>query len=216
MAITLAVGTTVSIASTYATAATITAITNASEAVATLSASHGVLANDIIEVTSGWQRLTNRVVRAKTVSTNDVTLENINTTSTTYYPAGSGTGSVREITAWTQITQLTREINFSGGDQQYADITTLDDVIDQQIPTRRSPITVSLPIYFDGGLSWVTTVRTAMDTSTLTAVRFSFPNGAKLYGNAYWTYQEVPTIEGDTLRGRVDLTFRGLTTYYTS
>jgi hypothetical protein len=46
-------------------------------------------------------------------------------------------------------------------------------------------------------------------------VRFTFPNGSKLYANAYWSYQEVPTIEGDTLRGRIDLSFRGVTTFYT-
>ena len=57
-------------------------------------------------------------------------------------------------------------------------------------------------------------VRTAAETATLTAVRFSFPNGAKLYGNAYWSYQEVPTIQDDTLRGQIDLTFRGFTTFY--
>jgi len=215
MAITLAVGTTVAIASTSGAAKTMSAISNAAEAVATLEASHGVVENDIIEVTSGWQRLTNRIVRADSVATNDVTLEDIDTSSTTYFPAGTGTGSVREITAWTQITQLTREINFSGGEQQFADITTLDDVIDQQIPTRRSPITVSLPVFFDGSLSYVAVVRAAGNTATLTAVRFTFPNGSKLYANAYWSYQEVPTIEGDTLRGRIDLSFRGVTTFYT-
>lgn len=216
MAITLAVGTTVSIASTYGTAKTMSAITNATEAVATLEASHGVIVGDLVELTSGWQRGTNRIIRAKTVATNDVTLEGFNTSSTANYPSGSGTGSVREITAWTQVTQLTREINFSGGAQQFADITTLDDVIDQQIPTRRSPITVSLPVFFDGSLAYVSVVRSAAETATLTAVRFSFPNGSKLYGNAYWSYQEVPTISDDTLRGQIDLTFRGFTTFYTS
>ena len=208
--------TTVSIASTYGTTKVMSAITNAAEAVATLEASHGVIANDILELTSGWQRGTNRILRAKTVSTNDVTLEGFNTSSTSNYPSGSGTGSVREITAWTQVTQLTREINFTGGTQQFADITGMDDVIDQQIPTRRSPITVSLPVFFDGSQSYVSVVRTAAETSTLTAVRFSFPNGAKLYGNAYWTYQEVPIISDDTLRGQIDFTFRGFTTFYTS
>ena len=216
MAITLAVGTTVAIASTYGTSKTMSAITNASEAVATLEASHGVIATDILEITSGLQRLTNRIVRAKTVSTNDVTLEGINTSSTTNYPAGSGAGSVREITAWTDIGQLTRDISISGGEQQFADVTTLTDVLDQQVPTRRSAISIALPIYFDAALAYVTTVRAAADSATPTAVRFVFPNGTKIYANAYWTYQDFPTIEGDTLRGRIDLALRGASTLYTS
>lgn len=216
MAITLAVGTQIFIASTYGAAKTMSAISNAAEAVATLEASHGVIENDILEVASGWQRLTNRIVRADSVATNDVTLEDINTSDTDRYPAGTGTGSVREITAWTQVTQLRREINFTGGEQQFADVTTLEDVIEQQIPTRRSPIQLSLPTFFDGTQSYVAVVRTAADTATLTAVKMVFPDGSVLYGNAYWTYQEIPTIQDETLSGRVDLSFRGLTTFYTA
>ena len=205
-----------SIAKTYASSVSMTALTNAAEAVATLEASHGVIENDILEVASGWQRLTNRIVRADSVATNDVTLEDINTSDTDRYPAGTGTGSVREITAWTQVTQLRREINFTGGEQQFADVTTLEDVIEQQIPTRRSPIQLSLPTFFDGTQSYVAVVRTAADTATLTAVKMVFPDGSVLYGNAYWTYQEIPTIQDETLSGRVDLSFRGLTTFYTA
>ena len=63
MSITLATGTQVAIASTYGTGFTITAISNANPAVATLSAAHGVVVNDLIEITSGWDRLNGRVVR---------------------------------------------------------------------------------------------------------------------------------------------------------
>ena len=58
MAIIKAQGLQLAIASTFGTQFTISAITNATEAVATHSASHGVAVNDIIEVTSGWKRLT--------------------------------------------------------------------------------------------------------------------------------------------------------------
>lgn len=216
MAITLAVGTQIFIASTYGAAKTMSAISNASEAVATLEAAHGIVVGDIMEVTSGWQRLTNRIVRAGAVSTNDITFEDINTSDTDRYPAGTGTGSVREVSAWTQVTQLRREINFSGGEQQFADATTLEDVIEQQIPTRRSAIQLSLPTFFDGSQSYVAVVRAAADAATLTAVKMIFPDGSVLYGNAYWTYQEIPTIQDETLAGRVDLSFRGLTTFYTA
>lgn len=216
MSITLAVGTTVSIASAYGAAKTMSVLTNATEAVATLEASHGVVENDILEITSGWQRLTNRIVRADSVATNDVTLEDINTSSTSRYPAGSGTGTVREISTWVQIGQLTRDIQITGGEQQFADVTTLEDVVDQEIPTRRSPVRISLPLFFDPTQSYVTTVRSAAETATLTAVKFTYPTGAVLYANAYWSMQEIPTIEDSTLRGRIDLALRGMVTLYTA
>lgn len=211
MSITLAAGTTVAIASTYGTQFTVTAITNASSMVATLSASHGVTANDIFEITSGWPRLNTRILKAASVSTNDVTCA-VNTTSTTFYTAGSGTGTGREITAWTTITQLTKDISSSGGDPQFANTTTLDSPIETQIPTRLTPIAISLPCYYDNSLSWVSTVQTAAETQALTAVRFSFPNGTILYGNGYWAYRYVPNIADETLRGEVTVTLTSLPT----
>lgn len=216
MAITLAVGTQVAIASAYGASKAMSAITNAAEAVATLEASHGVVVNDIIAVESGWQLLNSRIVRASAVATNNITFDDIDTSNTQRYPVGSGTGSIREISTWQNIGQLTRDLQITGGEQQFADITTLDDAIDQEIPTRRSPIRVGLPLYFDPTLAFVNTVRTVSQTATLTAARFIFPNGTVIYANAYWSWQEIPTIEGETLRGRIDLALRGLTTLYTS
>lgn len=213
MAITLAVGTTVAIASTYGSTITVSAISNASSMVATFSASHGVVANDYVEFTSGWDRLNQRVLKAGSVATNDVTFA-VDTSSTSRYPAGSGTGTAREVTAWTNIGQIQKDIQVGGGDQQYADITTLSDVIDKQIPTRRRPITVSLPLFFDNSLSYVNVVRTAAETAAVTAVRFTYPNGTVLVANAYWSYQEVPTIQDETLRGQIDMTFAALPAVY--
>jgi hypothetical protein len=113
MAVIAAQGLQLSIASAFGSQFTISALTNASEGVATLSASHGVTVGDLIEITSGWKRLNQRVVRAKTVATNDVTLESVNTTSTTDYPAGEGVGTGREITTWTSISQLTPLFNMN-------------------------------------------------------------------------------------------------------
>lgn len=214
MAITLAVGTTVAIASTLGTSKTMSAITNATEAVATLEASHGISQGDIFVITSGWERLNGRVVRAKTVSTNDVTLEGIDTSDTTLYPTGSGTGSVREVTAWTNISQITAGIQVSGGDQQFADVTTIADAIQKQIPTTRSPINVTLPVFDDPTLSWYSTVRTASETAAATPVRMVFPNSSRLLASAYWSLQQVPTIEDSTLRARIDLAFSSLPTRY--
>ena len=113
MSITLATGTLVAIASTYGAAVNMTAISNAAAAVATLAAGHGVVVGDFLEVTSGWDRLNGRIVRVSAVSTNDVTFEGINTVSTSLYPAGTGTGTIRRITAWTNLSQITSGISVS-------------------------------------------------------------------------------------------------------
>ncbi len=196
MAITLATGTQVAIASTYGTASNVTAATNAAECVSTVAAGHGILVGDFVEFTSGWDLATGRIFRVKTVVTNDVTLGGFNTTSTTNFPAGSGTGTVRRITAWTQITQV-QNVGTGGGDQQYADITSISDRIQKQIPTTRSPLEITLTVFDDPALGWYAPVQTASDSSTPAAVRFVFPNNSRLVANAYWSLQKVPNINAN-------------------
>jgi hypothetical protein len=193
MAITLATGTQVAIASTYGTAATVSAITNANPAVATLSASHGVIVGDFIELTSGWDLLNGRVVRVSAVSVNDVTLEGINTVSTTNYPVGSGTGSAREITAWTSITQI-KGIETSGGDINFADITTVADSTQKQIPTTRSPQQLNMTVFDDPALAWFAVAQTASDAKAVTALRVIFANASRVLLNGYFSVQKVPTV----------------------
>lgn len=193
MSITLATGTLVAVASTYGSGFTITAISNANPAVATLSSSHGVIVGDFIEITSGWDLLNGRVVRVSAVSTNDVTLEGINTSSTSSYPAGTGTGTGREITAWTNITQI-QSVSSGGGDQNYADISTIVDRTQKQIPTTRQAQTIEFTVFDDPTLSYYSVVQTAADTSALTALRLIFPNSTRLLANGYFSLQKVPDV----------------------
>jgi hypothetical protein len=205
MSITLAIGTTVSIASTYGAVKTMSAVSNANPAVATLEAAHGVVVGDILHITSGWDLLNNRVVRVSAVATNDVTLEGVDTSDTDLYPVGSGIGSVREITAWTEVTQITRNFNVSGGEQQYADISTLKNRDDQRLPTSRTAVDVTLPVFDDPALAWVSTVNAA--DSTETGGRFVYPNGSRTLFSGFWTVGQVATVEDSTLRNAVNVSF---------
>lgn len=207
MAITTSDGTLVSIASTYGVAKTMSAISNANPAVATLEASHNVGVGDFIEITSGWSLLSGKVCRVSAVSVNDVTLEGIDTSDTGKYPAGTGTGSVREITAWAQLSQLTRGVSMTGGDQKFVDASFLEDRVDREIPTTRSPIKGQLQAFFDQSMSWVSTVRAASDAATPKAVRMVYPNGSRTVGNAYWSMSDTPVIVDSTLRVDINLSF---------
>ena len=56
-------GSLIYLASGYGAAKTMSALSTASPGVATLVASHGVATGEYIEVTSGWSRLTDKIVR---------------------------------------------------------------------------------------------------------------------------------------------------------
>lgn len=207
MSKTLATRVKFAIAKTYGAAVAMSAISNASEAVATLGAGHGVIVGDWVEVTSGWGLLNGRIRRVKTVAANDVTLEGMNTTSTMKYPAGTGIGSIRRITAWDQLSQL-KNVTSSGGDQQFADGTDLDNETEVKIPTIKSGRTMNLEFYDDPNLPWYATVEAASDAVVPTAVMISPPNGSKIVSNAYWGLMKEPNIQkNEVMTSNISLTF---------
>lgn len=193
MAVILTDGSVLSIATAYATSKNMTAITNATEAVATLEASHGIVVGDIFEVTSGWPGLDGRVVRAKTVATNDVTLEGVDTTDTGLYPAGSGTGTIREVTTWAAVSQVLR-LATEGGEQQYFTYQFMDRLFQSRVPTFQDPATIKLGIADDASLSYLSTIRAAQATQTVRAARLVFRNSHRILLNGFWSLGFMPQL----------------------
>ncbi|MFO1268551.1 MAG: phage tail tube protein [Rubrivivax sp.] len=209
-----AVGLTLAIASAYATSLPFTAASNAAETVLSMASTTGLAAGDYVEVTSAWSLLDQRVARVKSVvAGTSITLELIDTSDTSKF-SGSGAGGVRKISTWTQITQLTSNLQTSGGEQQFADVTEISDLTQRQIPTTRSAVTMTAPVYFDPALSWVATVRSAADSGAAKGMLMVYPGGSRTVGNAYWGLREIPTIEDSTLRGEVTLSFASLPVVY--
>lgn len=211
MSKTLAVGTQFAIAQTYAAAASFSSISNAAEAVASFASNPSLVAGDIVEVTSGWPRLNDRVVRVKTVSGSGpylVTLEQVDTQNTSLYPAGTGAGSVRKITAWATIGQI-QSPQIGEPSIEYADGSDLDNPLAVRIPARITPPSGSFTIHYDAAATWLPYVRAAFETLTKAAIRMLPPNGAKVYGNCQWVLSEVPQAPGsvETLKQFVGFEF---------
>jgi len=215
MAITLSTGTVVAIAKTYATADAVSNMSNASECVCTVLTGHGIVDGDYVEVTSGWGRLDQRIARIKASSATTVTLEGIDTSNTTLY-SGTTTGSLRVITEWENLSQL-KSMSTSGGDQQYADVTAIDDVVTKQVPTVRSAVAMSLEVFDDPSLTWYDTVQAAADSSTPRAMKLTTLNGAKTVGNAYWSQSAVPSVtKNEAITSKIDLSYASQPTRYAS
>lgn len=193
MAATLPNGSQIAIASTFGASKTMSVLTNAAEAVATLEAAHGVVENDIIVLTSGWPRANGKVVRADSVATNDVTLEDFDTQNTTTYPAGSGTGSVREITAWQAITGVLG-FSQSGGDNRNTTFQFLEEHDERSLPTGVSAKRITLNLVDDQTLAWWTVLRAASAAKTEYPFRLTLPSGAIIYMNGVWHFDETPTL----------------------
>jgi hypothetical protein len=216
MAILKAQGLQLAIGTTLATAKTMSAVTNATEGVATLESSHGVVENDIIIITSGWKRLNGRVVRADSVATNDVTLEDVNTSSTTDYPAAEGAGSIQEVTAWTTITQLMPDVSVSGGGFRKTETTEIDDVRVKQVPILAEAVALSFKGHADPSLSWYTAITAASRAGTAYPYRITLPSGAKYYGSATVGFNPEVQIDQGILVYALDLDLAADSIYYSS
>lgn len=121
-------GTVHSVATVLATAKTITAISNAAEAVVS-STAHGYSNGDIVIIYSAWGRLNFRAFRVKTSTANDFVLEGADTSSTDLYTSGAGAGTVRKVTTWVDLDR-TMNHSSSGGDAKTVNVKFIESDVE--------------------------------------------------------------------------------------
>ena len=192
MAVSLPNGVTFALATAYGAVKAISAITNVNPGVAS-AAAHGFSDGDFVEITSGWSRLNNRVVRVDAPTTDAFNVEGINTTSTLNYPSGTGGGSAREITQWTQISQI-MELSTSGGEMQFTTYSFLEQDFESQLPTQSSAMTITMGIADDPALAGYQALKSLADTRELVALKATMPNGSVILYNGYVSFNETPTM----------------------
>lgn len=216
MSVSLPNGVILALATAYAAADTVSALTNASPPVATTSAAHGITTGAFLEITSGWARINQRIARAAAASASVVSYEGFNTTSTTDYPAGGGTGSIREITAWTQIAQIL-DLTTSGGDMQFVNYSFLEQDFESQLPTQASPMSIALTIADDASLAGYAALKAAAGTRELVALKATLPSGSIILYNGYVSFNETPTMTKNQLMGvKATFSLQGLPVRYAS
>lgn len=192
MAVSLPNGSIVAIASGYGSPVAISAISNANPGVAT-AAAHGFSDGDIIEVVSGWSRLTDKIVRVDDSATGTFELEGIDTSLTSIYPNGGGAGTAREITGWTQLAQITGSTS-SGGEQQFLTYQFLEADAEKRIPTFKSAAGIEFTVADDPTLPGFVLAKAANDDRVARAVRITLPNGGLLFYNAYISLSTIPSL----------------------
>lgn len=196
MAYKLPNGAIVEIASGYVAADTVTAASNANPAVLTTSAAHGITDGKYFEFVSGWARANNRIFRATAASGSAISPEGLNTTDTSVYPAGSGTGTIREISGWTQLQQILNSSS-TGGEQQFTEFQPLEGNAKIRIPTSKSASGVTFSIGDDPTLAGYLLASTANDDRQQRAVRITLSDGSKLLYNAYISLNRTPSLTVD-------------------
>ena len=181
-----------SIGTALAAAKPTTAATNALPPVLT-SAAHGVTAADFILVNSGWSGLNDRVFKPTAPTADTIGLPGADSTNTARYPAGSGIGSFRKITAWQQVTQVLGW-EMSGGDRKMTDYEYLEDDFGRQLPGSLSPQSITVTIADDITLAGYAALKAASDAGVLTPARVVLRDGSMTLYSAIIALNESPMM----------------------
>lgn len=192
MAVSLPNGALISIANGYGTSSTITGISNASPAVAT-AAGHGFATGDFVEVTSGWSRLTNKVVKVGVVTAGTFELLGVDSSMTSIYPVGAGVGTARKVTGYTQLAQILSSSS-NGGEQQFLDYQFLEADAQKRIPTFKSAAGLQFSVADDTTQPGYIVAAGANDDRLPRAVKATLPSGSVISYNAYISINKTPSL----------------------
>lgn len=207
-------GTTFAIATAFAAAKTVTAVSNAAEASFSVTA-HGYSVGDILQVYSGWGRLNRRAVRVKSVTTDAFVGEGINTTSTDFFPPGSGTGTVRKVSTFQQINKILNPNN-SGGEPKNITVKFLESDVEENLNDGFTAITESFDIDADEfGQASYTALVALTDVQTDTVLKKTLKSGAIIFTPCRVAINEnVKMADGTIMTNAVSINGNGRITRY--
>ena len=211
---TLPSGTLMAIATAFAAAKTVTGISNAAEAVVSCTA-HGYSVNDIIQLYSGWGRLNRRAVRVKSVLTDSFVAEAIDTTNLEFFPAGSGGGTARKVSTFTQISKyLNRQA--SGGEPKRVTVRFMDEDTESSLNDGFTAVQESFDIDADqfGGAAYLA-LRSLSEVQTDTILKKTLKSGVAIYTPCKVSLNENPKMsDGNIMTNAVSIDGNGRITRY--
>lgn len=197
MAAKLPDGSQLAIASAYAAAKSVTAITNAA-APSVSATGHGLLVGDFVEITSGWGEVNGRIFKVASSTTDAFTIAGIDTTDVTKFPVGSSAGSVRKISTWTQVMQVLM-FETQGGEQQFVNFSFMEEDFERQLPSIMSAMSLRIGLADDPTLPGYIAMKAASDTRAMTGYKLALRDGGNILYNGITSVNETPT----TSKGQV-------------
>ena len=214
MSYSLANGSTIQIEATSGPTFAITGATNANPTVVAAADADATVGDIIVIDSLGWTPLSGRGFRASAVSAAGFTLGGVDTTNTTDYPAGGAVGEGHIAATFVQIAQVT-DVASSGGEQQFLTFGFLEERYDRQIPTTKSPASLTLTVADDPNLPFVAICEAADRDQIPRAIKINKPNGESMVFAAYVTITPVPALARNELITRqITLSFQGLPIRY--
>lgn len=189
MGFNLSTGVKYAIGTGVGSAIAVTGISNAATAVVS-AAAHGLDNKAPVILQSGWEEINDTVHRVSNKTAGTFELEDLDTTDTTLYPAGTGGGTITPITAWTDIPQIV-DVSPSGGEPQFIDVRLLSMKYGIKIPDGVSGMAIQFTLAADRKLPAWKTLNAISRASKMVAIRKVNPGGAVSYAYGYFFMSPV-------------------------
>lgn len=205
----------VDVQTALAAAVTVTNISKASTGVVTYSGAVDPTNGDYITLTSnGMSEVADRVFRIANVNgaANTFELEAEDTTDYGTFVSGS----YQVITYGASMTTA-QNINVTGGETEYADVTTIHDLVRKRVPTIVSPMSLAMDNIFDLTDPAFVELNKAHKAKAKRAIRLRFGTGAKMVLTGYASAAGVPTGQAQgVVQMKVAIEAQNMPTVYSS
>jgi hypothetical protein len=207
------VNTQIDVQTAAATPITITGITKANPAVVSYSTGTDPVNGDDVSIDcSGMIELDGRDFRVANVNGAGNTFELEGVDSTAFGTFTSGTATVKTLGASMTTVQ---DVGSSGGDFEFADLTTIHDDKRKRAPTVSSPFSLTLGCLFKPEDAAHIELGKANDTKSLRSVRIRWPSGRKALFRAYVGASGLPTGSAqEVVKTNVSFEGQGKPTFY--
>ena len=187
-------GTQVFVEGTRGTPINVTKISNAAKPVLTVASTSDLAKGDYLLFTSSTSTLlADKQVRVTQVSGTSVTVEGIDTTDTTKFPAGL-TGQVVKINSWIEV-PCVQDVSTDGGEQQFVSFQCLSDEREQQIPTYKSAVTNTFTFAHEYTNPVYPVLRKYDESGQVVAIRLFVPRAQEMrLQSGTISFNDTPTI----------------------
>ena len=193
---------------TFAGAKTVSAVTNANPAVAT-STSHGYTDLDPVLFNSGWEDANSTIWEVDQLTADTFSLVGLDASSTTYYAAGTGTGTTQKVSDWTEIPQIL-DISSSGGGPKYGTVSPLGRRNDIKTPIGFEAMSIDMGLGYDATNATWQDMLALTRTFTKVAIKIVVPGGGRLYGYGNLIASEMVEIsKGNALKVKAAISLDG-------
>lgn len=194
-------------------AITLVSISKAATGVAKYSGAVDPNVGDIILMAAqGMYQVDKRLFRIANVNPAAKTFELENEDTTTYDSLVAGSFQVVTFGASFATVQ---GVNVSGGDPEFADVTTIHDNVRKRVPTIVSPLSFGMDNIFDLSDPGFVECNKAYKAKSMRAVRLRFGTGAKMLLLGYVAAAGVPTGQAQgVVQTKVSIEAQNMPTVY--